>query len=274
MNRPAPDRGRHERDEQHTAVGAYALGVLDEADAARFEEHLAGCPECAAELDGLMDLTPLLAEMKESTPGPDSLRPEETFVPRPDPALLDRLLGRVAAGRRARRTRRLCLVAAAAALIVAGPLVGAAVFSEEAPDHSTASAAKQMYEDGEKIGAVDPATKVDATVSLQEKPWGTHVALRLAHVRGPLTCDLVAVGKNGERQTVTTWAVPPGGYGLDATDAAGAAGKADTGNTGNMSDKWGKEPLYTHGGAALNRNDISRFEVRTLDGKLLATVKV
>ncbi|MFF7731185.1 anti-sigma factor family protein [Streptomyces sp. NPDC008001] len=250
MNRPAPDH------EQHTGVGAYALGVLGEADAARFEEHLAECPECAAELDELMGLTPLLAALKESAPVP------EAVAPRPDPALLDRLLGRVAAARRAQRTRRLCLVAAAAALIVAGPLVGAAVFSEEAPDHSGVSAAKQMYEDGEKIGAVDPTTKVDATVSLQQKPWGTHVALRLAHVRGPLTCDLVAVGKNGERQTVTTWAVPPGGYGLDGTDAA------------DKGDKWGKEPLYTHGGAALNRNDISRFEVRTLDGTLLATVKV
>ncbi|PSJ27613.1 hypothetical protein B7P34_16815 [Streptosporangium nondiastaticum] len=265
MNRPAPDHGQDERHERHTAVGAYALGVLDEADAARFEEHLAGCPECAAELDGLMGLTPLLAELKEAAPAPEAL------APRPDPALLDRLLGRVAAGRRAQRVRRLCLVAAAAALIVAGPLVGAAVFSEEAPDHSGVSAAKQMYEDGEKIGAVDPATKVDATVSLQQKPWGTHVALRLAHVRGPLTCDLVAVGKNGERQVVTTWAVPPGGYGLDGTDAAAAAAATDKGDKG---DKWSKEPLYTHGGAALNRNDISRFEVRTLDGKLLATVKV
>ncbi|CAM5527725.1 anti-sigma factor family protein [Streptomyces abikoensis] len=255
MNGPAPDRAPdHER---HTEVGAYALGVLGAADAARFEEHLAGCPECAAELDGLMDLTPLLAELKESAPAPEAL------APRPDPALLDGLLAGVAAARRAQRTRRLCLAAAAAALIVAGPLAGAAVFSEEAPDHSGVSAAKQMYEDGEKIGAVDPATKVDATVSLQQKPWGTHVALRLARVRGPLTCDLVAVGKDGERQVVTTWAVPPGGYGLEGTE-----------NGTGKGDKWNKEPLYTHGGAALNRKDISRFEVRTLDGGLLATVKV
>ncbi|MGK5731604.1 zf-HC2 domain-containing protein [Streptomyces sp. URMC 124] len=271
MNRPAPDHDRH------TEVGAYALGVLDAADAARFEEHLAGCARCAAELDGLMGLTPLLAELKESAPGPESV------APRPDPALLDGLLAAVAAGRRARRTRRLCLAAAAAALIVAGPLAGAAVFSEKAPDHSGVSAAKQMYEDGEKIGAVDPATKVDATVSLQPKAWGTHVALRLSHVRGPLTCDLVAVGKNGERQTVTTWAVPPGGYGLDGSDGETGAGAGEGGGEGaggeageraGKGGKWSKEPLYTHGGAALNRNDISRFEVRTLDGKLLATVKV
>ncbi|MFI9238234.1 anti-sigma factor family protein [Streptomyces sp. NPDC053079] len=234
---------------EHTAVGAYALGVLDDADAARFEEHLAGCPRCAAELDDLMGLTPLLGELGESTPDPEIL----TAAPRPE--LLDRLLEDVGAARRARRTRRLWLVAAAVVLIAAGPLVGAALTARDAPDHSSVSAAKEMYEEGDKKGAVDPDTDVDATVSLQSKPWGTHVALKLAHVKGPLTCDLVAVGRNGQEQTVTTWAVPASGYGLP-----GAA------------TKWGREPLYTHGGAAFNRADIARFEVRTLDGRRLATV--
>ncbi len=149
------------------------------------------------------------------------------------------------------------------ALIVAGPLAGAALTGSHAsaPDHGGASAAKEMYEEGDKIGAVDPVTRVDATVSLQNKPWGTHVALRLGNVKGPLTCDLVAVGKNGAEQTVTTWAVPPPGYGLpDKGDASPG--------------KWSREPLYTHGGAAFNRADIARFEVRTLDGRRLATVTV
>ncbi|MGW1073183.1 anti-sigma factor family protein [Streptomyces sp. NPDC002537] len=238
----------------HMDVGAYALGVLDEAEAVRFEEHLADCPECAAELDGLLGLTPLLADLRESAPDPGVL------TARPGPALLGNLLAEATAVRRTQRVRRLCLAAAAAVLIVAGPLVGSALTSQHTPSHSTVSAAKAMYEEGEKIGAVDPATKVDATVSLEEKPWGTHVALRLANVKGPLTCDLVAVGKNGERQTVTTWAVPAAGYGLPGS--------------GDKGDKWGKEPLYTHGGAAFQRNDIDHFEVRTLAGKLLATVKV
>ncbi|MCA6094560.1 zf-HC2 domain-containing protein [Streptomyces sp. SCA3-4] len=240
MNRPAPDQ-------EHTAVGAYALGALGDADAARFEEHLAGCARCAAELDDLMGLTPLLGELKESAPDPAFLTPR--------PELLDRLLDDVTVTRRAQRSRRLWLVAAAVALIVAGPLAGAALIAQDPPAHSSVSAAKEMYEDGEKKGAVDPVTQVDATVSLQSKPWGTHVALRLGHVKGPLTCDLVAVGRNGQEQTVTTWAVPPAGYGL--ADAATA---------------WAREPLYTHGGAAFDRADIARFEVRTLDGKRLATV--
>ncbi|MEU7137507.1 zf-HC2 domain-containing protein [Streptomyces sp. NPDC046261] len=245
MNRPAPD---HEQ-AGHTAVGAYALGVLDDADAARFEEHLAACPRCAAELEDLMGLTPVLGELKESTPDPELL----TTTPRPE--LLDRLLEDVAGTRRARRTRRLWLVAAAVALIVAGPFAGAALTARDTPGHSSVSAAKEMYEEGEKKGAVDPDTDVDATVSLQSKPWGTHVALKLAHVKGPLTCDLVAVGRNGQEQTVTTWAVPAAGYGMP--DAA---------------TEWAREPLYTHGGAAFDRSDIARFEVRTLDGRHLATV--
>ncbi|MFI9311309.1 zf-HC2 domain-containing protein [Streptomyces triculaminicus] len=254
MNGPAPDHEHPRRDDGHTAVGPYALGVLDEADAARFEEHLAECPRCAAELDDLMGLTPFLAEFKESSPDPGLL------TVRPRPELLDRALDDVTATRRARRVRRLCLAAAAAALIVAGPFAGAALTARDVPDHSGVSAAKQMYEEGDKIGAVDPVTKVDATVSLQNKPWGTHVALRLGNVKGPLTCDLVAVGRNGQEQTVTTWAVPASGYGLDKGDGSPA--------------KWGAEPLYTHGGAAFERADIARFEVRTLDGKHLATVRM
>ncbi|PYC69031.1 hypothetical protein C7C46_28665, partial [Streptomyces tateyamensis] len=34
----------------HLDVGAYALDLLDAADRAAFEEHLAECPRCRAEL--------------------------------------------------------------------------------------------------------------------------------------------------------------------------------------------------------------------------------
>ncbi|OKI04422.1 hypothetical protein A6A06_06320 [Streptomyces sp. CB02923] len=238
---------------EHTDVGAYALGVLDAAEAARFEEHLAGCDRCAAELDDLMGLPPLLADAREAAPDP------EAVTPVPGPGLLDGLLAEVGAVRRTRRRRRLYLVAAAAVLVAGGPLTTYALTAgdtDETPEH-LASYARTMYEHGEKAGTVDPVTKVAASVSMERKPWGTHVALKLGNVKGPLTCDLVAIGKNGAEQTVTTWAVPAGGYGLK--DGA---------------TKWNKEPLYTHGGAAMNRSTIDRFEVRTLDGRRLAEIKV
>ncbi|BBJ43364.1 RNA polymerase subunit sigma [Streptomyces antimycoticus] len=247
-------------DQQHTAVGAYALGVLDPADAARFEDHLIGCERCAAELDELMGLPPLLAEYATAADG-TALPDPSVVTARPGPELLDRLLDDVTVSRKASGRRRLYLVAAAAILIVGGPLAGAALTASSDDDGKTqavASTSQQVYEQGKKFGAVDPVTKVDASVSLQQKGWGTSVALKLGNLKGPRTCDLVAIGKDGHEETITTWAVPTSGYGI--TDGDGS--------------RWSKEPLYAQGGAAMNTDDIERFEVRTLDGQRLAEVRL
>ncbi|MEU9117709.1 zf-HC2 domain-containing protein [Streptomyces sp. NPDC048483] len=240
---------------RHSDVGAYALGVLDAVDAERFEQHLVGCDRCAAELEELMGLSPLLAEFKETAPT------TETITAVPGPAVLDGLLGEVAATRRGRGRRRLYLVAAAAALIIAGPLATLALSGggtkQEPAAPPLAAAVRAQYAAGEQVTAVDPDTKVSAGVSMAAKPWGTQVVLRLAGVKGPLTCDLVAVGKDGRRQTVTTWAVPKGGYGIKGSAA-----------------KWNSEPLYAAGGAAFRRGDIDRFEIRTLTGERLGGVDV
>ncbi|MEU0811159.1 zf-HC2 domain-containing protein [Streptomyces sp. NPDC005970] len=248
-------------DQQHTAVGAYALGVLDAADAARFEEHLLGCDRCGAELDQLMGIPPLLAEFATSSDGRTVLDPA-TITARPGPELLGKLMDDVSTSRRGGRRRRLFLVAAAAALIIAGPFAGAALTSDDGdggkPQVVAAAPAKAAFDQGRKSGAVDPTTKVDATVSLQAKGWGTSVALKLGNVKGPKACDLVAVGKDGHEETITTWAVPSTGYGIKDGDAS----------------RWSKEPLYALGGAAMNPDQIDRFEVRTLDGDRLAVVKL
>ncbi|MET7934619.1 zf-HC2 domain-containing protein [Streptomyces sp. NPDC005322] len=248
-------------DQQHTAVGAYALGVLDPADAMRFEEHLIGCERCAAELDELMGIPPLLAEYATSADG-TTLPDPAALTARPGPQLLDRLLDEVTVSRRASGRRRLYLVAAAAVLIVGGPLAGAAVTAHSGKGGTTQQAVgtpKAVFEQGsEQYSAVDPVTKVDAAVSLAQKGWGTSVALRLGNVKGPRSCDLVAIGKDGREETVTTWAVPTSGYGIKDGDGS----------------RWSKEPLYAQGGAALNTDEIARFEIRTLDGKRLAAVEL
>ena len=66
----------------------------------------------------------------------------------------------------------------------------------------------------------------------------SRITLDLGHVPGPQTCELVAVGTDGTRQSVATWAVPPTGYG------------ATTG-------------LRTEGGSGLPPAAIARFEVRS-----------
>jgi len=245
---PVPEaHGDPPREDEHMAVAAYALGLLDDAEATRFEEHLAICAQCPAELEGLLGVAPLLADVKNSPEHAD------TLLVCPRPQVLDSLLGTVTESRRRSRTRQKWAAAVAAALIVAGPVVGVTVTEASQPSPLTA---QQIYEKGEKYSAVDPVTKVAASVSMQQRPWGTHVLLRLSHVQGPLTCELVAVGTKGERQTVTTWSVPPGGYGP----------------SGGYQATQGQ--LLVHGGAGLHRDQISRFEVRTLDGKHLVTIRL
>src|SRR6516162_3892510 len=44
----------------HTDVGAYSMGLLEEQDKRAFEDHLAGCPACAADLAELSPMAALL----------------------------------------------------------------------------------------------------------------------------------------------------------------------------------------------------------------------
>jgi Putative zinc-finger len=224
--------------DQHVDVGAYVLGALPDADAARFEDHLAGCDACATELDSLMGVESLLAEFAAAAPA--GTAPAALLAP-PGPGLLDRLLDEVRATRRAARRRRLFLVAAALVLIVGGPVVtGVAVGRHDAPPTVSATVTGHDATDG-----------VVATVAMTDKPWGTQVGLTLGGVRGPLQCDLVAVARSGVQQTVATWAVPDLGYGV----------------TGQP------RPLTVQGGTGIPREQIDHFVVRTLDGRTLVDVK-
>ncbi|NEB75192.1 zf-HC2 domain-containing protein [Streptomyces sp. SID14478] len=248
----------------HETVGAYALGILDDAEASAFEAHLATCDACAAQLEEFAGMEPMLAALADlpaAPPAPAALV-GESLAARPGPKLAESLVDEVARRRAGKRRRGLYLVAAAAALIIGGPLTVMAVTDDGgsggtvAEPHPTSPAEDAFFHHmQEKVSATDATTKVSATVGMEKKAWGTHTVLELKNVKGPLTCSLVAVGKNGERETVTTWAVPKWGYGIKDS-AHGSA----------------KYPLYVHGGAAFDRNQIDRFEVETLGGKRLVEV--
>ena len=57
----------------HKLTGAYALDALDDLDRARFEQHLAECEDCRAEVAEMRETAALLSETSSLTP-PDSLR--------------------------------------------------------------------------------------------------------------------------------------------------------------------------------------------------------
>lgn len=56
--------------EIHALSGAYAVDALDPAEKAQFEEHLAACAACQAEVASLQEATALLAETSEAAPPP------------------------------------------------------------------------------------------------------------------------------------------------------------------------------------------------------------
>lgn len=55
-------------------VAAYAIGALDDADHAAFEDHLAGCAECARELDAVRDTLLVFAHAGGESAPPPALR--------------------------------------------------------------------------------------------------------------------------------------------------------------------------------------------------------
>ncbi|MFI8528932.1 zf-HC2 domain-containing protein [Streptomyces aquilus] len=173
--------------ERHRDVAAYALGVLDEADAFRFEDHLMECPRCAADVTEFGPITRQLLLYRRSTP--QFVHP----MTQPGPRLLDRLLSEVGARHRAGRRRFLCAVAATVAFAVAGPgLVVLAGGGESAV----------------RIDATDARSGVWAQVTAEDYTSGSQLELKVKDGAGPRTCRLVIIGTNGSEETVTTWSVP------------------------------------------------------------------
>jgi hypothetical protein len=210
-------------------VAAYALGVLDQEDTERFEEHLATCWACAAELETMVPVVGMLAGID----GESMTALEQTQT---DPALLDRTLGAVRQHRRRTRVRR--LLATAAAVVVFGGLSGvgfatvAGTGDEPLPqaeptrsapvDPPTSKPANPNEpnvggneQEGEQHNATDPGTGVKTTMWLASKEYGTKIDLQLTKLPGPRTCRLVVIRKNATTEVVSTWSVPGGGYGTN-----------------------------------------------------------
>jgi hypothetical protein len=235
----------------HRDVAAYALGVLDERDAARFEDHLAECDACAVELEALLPVTALLSQVD----GDSFVSMEESVR---EGRMLDEMVNAVAYDRsRVRARRMLALAAGVVALIimsglslVAGLTVGGdgerpVASGSPSPQSGAEGPGVGGFEDlpGERFSATDPDTKVHADVVLGRHEWGTEVSIAVGAVSGPLTCQLVAVGADGLGEVVYTWKVPPRGYGTNANP----------------------ELLFLQGVTAVNRSNIERVELQSLD---------
>jgi anti-sigma factor RsiW len=219
----------------HTDVGAYSMGLLEEQDRRAFEDHLAGCPACAAEL---AELSPMAALLK-------GVEPAGAAAPPPAGANVTQLIHRRVTEERRRRRWQVALGAAAAVVLVGGGIgVGiAAAPGGTAPPPAIA---------GQLHSATDPGTGVAGTVGLQAKAWGTQVTLDLSKVHGPVECQLVAVSKTGERRVVMSWLVPAPGDGVPGHPAH----------------------LVIQGGTSIPRSDLARVDVDVVNGRTLLSIPV
>ena len=219
----------------HTDVGAYSMGLLEEPDRQAFEDHLAGCPSCAAELTELSPMAPLLRGVEPAGAAGE-----------PAGAAVTDLLRRRAAQQRHRRRRQVALAAAAGIALIAG---GIAAGVAAAPQHGSPPAVALA---GQLHSATDPGTGVAGTVGLVTKAWGTQVTLDLSKVHGPVECELVAVSKTGERRVVMGWLVPAPGDGVPGHPAH----------------------LVIQGGTSIPRNDLARVDVDVVNGRTLLSIGV
>ncbi|MER6220635.1 zf-HC2 domain-containing protein [Streptomyces sp. 900105755] len=173
--------------ERHRDVGAYALGVLDEAEAFRFEDHLMECPSCTAHVTEFGPAARQLMLYRRATP---------RFVhpmAQPGPRLLDRLLAEVATRHRAKRRKLLYGLAASVVFAVAGPGIAAYVGHDAAPTVQVTA-------------ATDAHSGIWAQVTSEDTDSGSTIELQVKDPAGPRSCRLVAVGDDGSEQIVTTWA--------------------------------------------------------------------
>lgn len=108
-------------DNIHETVGAYALGILDDAEATQFEMHLATCEWCGQQLDELAGMEPMLAALADLPAAQGTPAIGESLSAKPTTGLADRLVGEVVQHRAKKTRRNFFMLAAGVALIVGGP---------------------------------------------------------------------------------------------------------------------------------------------------------
>ena len=242
--------------EQHFDVAAYALGVLDERDAARFEDHLIECPACAVDLESFLQVADILADVDA-----DALVAAEES--RKDGLVLKKMIGTVKQERRRANSRRLYSLAAAvvvfAMLSIGALFAGGKWFGTEQPVNSPQvlrSGPTQLDPlppgdgggfggtelAGERVSKNDTRSGVRLDAGLEAKDWGTQVQFAVSNIKGPLTCRLVAVRTDGRSEVLSTWTVGEKGWGTAQRE----------------------EPLLLPAVTALPRAEIAHLQVQSI----------
>jgi hypothetical protein len=188
----------------HQLLGAYLLGGLEQADVSRFEQHLAGCPDCRRELDelaslpALLDALPVADAVALAGPAPAAAAPEATALgvvaSGAEPAAL---LDELAVRRRKSRRRWAAFVGAVAAACLAVGVLAAPLFNQ--PPRPDAS-----Y-------SVEAPGGLQVQLALIKKAWGTEVSFSGTSLPTQGTLSLWVKGQDGTEDRACSWSATPGG---------------------------------------------------------------
>ncbi|RKT12214.1 putative zinc finger protein [Streptomyces sp. 1114.5] len=191
-------------------VGAYVLGVLDPAESAAVERHLADCPACRQEVAELRELETVLGEV-----------PPELMVDGPPTGgdlLLQRTLRQARAERGSalvrRRTRigTVAAVAAAAALVLGiavgrGTVTAPPVAVGPAPT-AAPTATVTPPPAGTRTGSVtDPATGARMTLTMTPAMGWVRVNAAVTGIPAGQRCHLVVNARGGTTADAGSWLV-------------------------------------------------------------------
>ncbi|MDH2391696.1 zf-HC2 domain-containing protein [Streptomyces sp. HNM0663] len=190
-------------------LGAYVLGVLDEADAGALQTHLADCERCRKELAELREMEAALGEV-----------PEEAFLDGPPPGgdlLLQRTMRQMRAERTGVAQRRWAVAGLAAAASLAavfwlGTRTGddgpANVARPPVPTGTGSATAPATPPPGVKAAsATDPVTGVRMAVEITPAAAWVRVNASVSGIPSGERCRLIVVSKDGVRTTAGGWVV-------------------------------------------------------------------
>jgi predicted anti-sigma-YlaC factor YlaD len=192
-------------DEIRLALGVYVLGAIDPAERVIVDAHLTHCQECREELAGLAGLPALLGRV----PLHDAERlalddTELRDLEEPSAELLDSLLGRISARRRARRSRGVVAAAAAAVIAVGGGIGGGVLISH---GQGLPTGHHAIVPATDVVVGSNARTHVTAVVTYTQKKSATTMKVLVTGIRTGTYCEFWLTTSSGEHLLVGSWTV-------------------------------------------------------------------
>lgn len=182
-------------DELRRSLASYVLGALSPVERREVDEHLPACAACRDELASYAVVPGLLSRLSLDEAADGTLLPPPTLLPS--------VLAAVEAERTGRRRQLARWRTASAALLAAAAVAGVLVVATgapSAPDRPLVAAPGAPSSGSSSSGVVSAGT-----VSLQERPWGTELRLRLRDLPAADGFEAYAVDAAGVRTLAASW---------------------------------------------------------------------